>query len=226
MRFKRLLLVSTALFCAAQPRKVQPVAFTKSDKAVAAASRDGEILLLGREQMVEVVYPSGRKPRPEVLVLFDRRSGLFLWEFGEPGDRHQSPRIADAFGRGGMLAYVDAHLLVTLRLLENAIPSILIHESSETADGIDAAESKSLEQVADNIPKLASGEHWKTYHEISLRSVDREFLGPKFSVVNGPIKLLSVSRTSKGWEIVIKGQWTEKLVLDEQFSLVDKVRLH
>lgn len=224
MRYELLVLILAACLCHAESRKVQPVAFTKSDKAVPADSKIGKVFLQGREQMVEVVYPSGREPRPEVLVLFDRGSGVFLWEYVEPGDRHQTPGIADAFGRGYGIAYADEHRLLTFTIKSGPSP-IFIHESSETADGLDDAESMALQQVADNIAKLASGEHWKTYHEVSLRSLEREFLGPKFSAVNGPIKLVGVSRTSKGWEIVIKGQWTEKLVLDEQFNLVDKVRL-
>ena len=63
-------------------------------------------------------------------------------------------------------------------------------------------------------------------YEIQLwRHLDRDFLQPKLSPKPGPLKVIGVARQRSAWEVTLKGQWTEKLTLNDKFDITNMVRL-
>ena len=99
-----------------------------------------------------------------------------------------------------------------------------IHESIGTARDIDDAESKAVQQVTDHLSALASTSFWNSYHKVLLNVLGREFFGPKLSAVDGPVRIEEVSRKEGSWVLTIKGQWTDKVTLNDKYEIIDVSR--
>lgn len=83
MRYLGLILASALTAGIGIAQKLRSVAFSKIESGITTRTNNGPILLRGREQLVDVIYPSGRGAKGDVLVLFDHATGIFLWNYWE-----------------------------------------------------------------------------------------------------------------------------------------------
>jgi hypothetical protein len=82
------------------------------------------------------------------------------------------------------------------------------------------AETRALQEVASQLERIERnplGFGWKSV------PIGKE-LGPLFlntprSPLPGPLRLVDVRPNSNGWDVILKGQWTAKVTLNDDFTL-------
>jgi hypothetical protein len=89
---KTILLLTMTIAAMAATGELKPVALTRSDGALCAATKNGDILVEAREMLVDVTYPSGVAAKGYLLVLRDKSSRLFLWKYWRMS-RNDTPRV-------------------------------------------------------------------------------------------------------------------------------------
>jgi hypothetical protein len=197
---------------------LKPVPFTTSDHGIHASTKLGDATADGRELLVDATYPSGRNGKGGVFVLFDKASGFFIWYYREIGKNEpQSPGMVETFTSDSIPYVADDRLVVFLKRDSD----ISVRESFERADSLDDSMSRALKSAADllgEIERGSQGSYYKSFKDVPLTPLGRDFLGPKLSAAFGPIKLLSVSKLPSGWDILVQGQWKAKLTLNDKYE--------
>ncbi len=100
--------------------------------------------------LVNVTFPNGRTGRCGFLLLFDQVSGRYLWEFAQVMASEQTVRMAAGIGTRALI-YVAPDKVVAFGY---AHPSLIVHESSGKASGIDEAEAKASEEILARLPSI------------------------------------------------------------------------
>ena len=211
-----------ALPLAAQPNQLSPIASTRYEHALPAKSDLGDISISAREMLLDTAY--GGKPRKgALLILFDPSSGRYLWEFGPVGQNEKASTHTVDYGTIA-LAHVASDRLVIFAF---ARPFLLVHESLGKASGIDDAETRVLAELSGQLPAKFTGRHDDRVLINLGKLVGHEFLmacamcqGP------GPSKILDIIHKGNTWEITLKGQWQEKIILDNKYQVTGALRLN
>src|SRR5712692_6908792 len=73
--------------------QVSPVALSDSKDVVPAFDSSGPITLPAARVKLDIAYPRGKKERCELTVVYDPRTGHYLWHRAEP-----NPNIPDDAG--------------------------------------------------------------------------------------------------------------------------------
>ncbi len=218
---KLAIFLSLAPLLMAATFQLSPIAFTKAEHSLAAKMDQGETTLAAREMLVDVTDPDGRKRKGAILILFHSPTGYFSWGFVPMMESEQIPRTTSGHGFLSF-AYVAPGKLI---MFSYGHPDLVIHESSAKADSLDDAESKAFREA--NTKSLT----------ISLRNTDRVIIPlgkvlargfslPKGSVILGPLRIVDVTHKGNTWEVILKGQWQEKITLNEKYEITGHARIN
>jgi hypothetical protein len=201
---------------------LNPIPFTRGDHGISAITANGEVILAGREMLLDVTYPSGRAAKGDILVLFDKATGLFLWQYHALNPREsQTPQLAARLTDTSRV-YVGNDRLVVFTC--RATP-LYVLESSERADSLDDAEAKSLQAAREQLKEIEGNGHGRAKpYEVSL-PLPRDFFAPPFSAAPGKATITEVSRKDGKWELLLVGQWKAKVILDDKYQPISWERV-
>lgn len=208
---------------AAATGELTTVPFSRSEYALRATTSKEEVLLEASDLLVDFKYPNGKEGRGDLLVLFDKSSGHFVWHYGSPYMDMTRPkrRLAELFAHDS-IAYVESDRIVIWKVMEGG--GLRIDESSRRAENLYDAEAKALREVTGQLENIERGRGAKEYKELFLQ-LTHDFLSPKNSATWGPLKLLGVSRQDGRWQVIIEGQWKVKAILNDKYELIDTERI-
>jgi hypothetical protein len=100
-----------------------------------------------------------------------------------------------------------------------------VRQSNQKAMNIDDAESMAIREMSGQLQFL---EGHRPYGWTSIRlssKLARDFFAPKDSSAVGGFSITDVSRRSDGWELILKGQWKERLVLTHSLDIASVEKL-
>jgi hypothetical protein len=86
------------------------------------------------------------------------------------------------------------------------------------------AETKVLEYVRANMDSLRGKDlpQWTTiWLGKAMGPYWSDFVCPKDSATTGPVRLIDVSQKGGNFELLIEGQWKERVVLSRNFELLN-----
>jgi hypothetical protein len=115
-----------------------------------------------------------------------------------------------------------------LVVFSDSPPRLFVRESFSHADSLDEAETKALREATDELDYDAEkrgtlgSKQWTT---VSLLKLTMDFFLPKYSAGPSKAKLIGVSRREGNREILIEGQWKEKVVLNDKYEIVAMERI-
>jgi hypothetical protein len=207
-------MISSAAF--AETAELKRVPYSTFDRGLPAFGRLADGTVAARGMQLDAKMPSGAKRNAQFLVLFDPVSGCFQWLFGYGNPANRTTYLDD-FSSGHNAIFAADHKLIVFSL---SSPSLGVRESTEVADGIDDADTKSLRAAIDSASEYESGASEKHWRRISLLSLGLDFWAPKGSAAFGPAKILKVSREGSNWNVIIQAQWKSKIVLNDQYEIV------
>ena len=178
----------------------------------------GSATLDGRQLWLEVHYQDGSVGGGELLILFDRGSNVYWWQFEESSivvPREQaSYRQFDAISSGEIKVYAGRKKIIAFE------GSLAIRESSEHADSLDDAEHKAFR----------SAQQWASP---PLEARKSQFIGvgilrvigssiivkPNEVFVSANLRLTSIARREGEWVLIYSGHWTARVILDDEFEI-------
>jgi hypothetical protein len=211
MKRALLFLLSISAFGAAIDLKVTPS--SRTNATVSTFYTVGEGFLLTRHLKLEAKLSDGRSREYELILLFDRATGCFQSVVGLWPELRPNP--LGSFTGKQAAVYSSAEGIVVFFLDMGRLDVL---DSKQNAFGLDDAENQSLaraRQVTTESPKDMS----PAWRQVPL-TLSTEFWAPPFSAIRGAIKILGVSKTGKGWTLLIQGQWKVQLTLNEKYEVV------
>jgi hypothetical protein len=201
---------------------LRPVAFSTTEYALRVNGREGGRFLSAREMIMDITFPSGRKDKGDMLVVFDQASGLYLWMFQLiPPDSPASGTIASSFDS----RFVPFATTEKLAVFWIQPPEIVVIDSEKKAASLGDAEKKSLAEALELVGDFENRSFWRRLPRASFGSLDSSFFAPQFSSAWLPIALLSVERSEAGWEVLVEGQWRARLSLNRKYELIGTARV-
>jgi hypothetical protein len=206
------------------------LAYSKHEFAVPVITDHGDSFISGREAIIDVKSSNPNFQRADFVVLYDKRTSCFIWHL-TPIFPRDTPSLSywRSFSKG-LFAYAGDQRIVLFSL---SSPRIVVLASASTAESFDEAEQRSLvaarallaEMSRPPEPGLREREDLKRLIFISFADLGQDFFAPPLSVVNGPLEILSVARRDDKWEVTIRGQWTERLIINSDFKIASKERI-
>lgn len=197
-----------------------------------------ETQLLIREVPLDIKMPNGRDQTASLQVLFDPESKFFQWRLVPggfpPGERpsQESVELPAEFTSGSQVAYVSKDALVTFTLMPTP-PTLYVKESRDHADSISDATAASFKAAAKGLDEYQNqGPSYGRAIRLLPQLTNTFFCTPPCTVgsanipVLGGAKITGVSMQNGEWEIVVKGQWEERIVLNDKFELVRMTRVN
>jgi hypothetical protein len=224
--------------------QIRPTGYTADHPLPALREgADGESVetqLQIREIRLEARLPSGRDETGTLQVLFDPERKWFQWRLGtvqlspELRKMFQSGElpVPIEFTSGARVAYASKDALVTFTIV-GITPTLYIQESRDHAGSLSDATTAALNAAAE---KLGEYERQRPTYGTAVPlhpQIRNDFFctapcTKESSIMPflGGAKIAGVSMRNGGqWEILVKGQWTEKIVLSPKFELVGMTRL-
>ena len=209
------ILASTLAVATAQLR---PIASTVIEHSLKAKSDHGETVLAARTMLVDISLPSGGTRQEVLWIIFHSATGYFDWGLGGVGSNQLIPS-RKASGPGPV--YVAAASLLHFAANRSHVG---IFESATKAGSLDEAESKAL---ADAINRVGpNGQRNANPRMIPIgKLLPIEFCCPPGNAFCPEPTILEVLRRGNTWELVLQGQWQEKITLNDKFELSGHARV-
>ena len=223
MRKTASVFLSITLGIASAANKLTPISTSKYEHAIAAKTDQGDTFLVAREMLVDITYTDGRPRKGALLVLFDSSSGNYMWEFGLVGQNENASTMTIGYGTSGLVHAASG------RLTHFAFrpPFLMVHESATKANGIEDAEAKAFVEATDRLPaKLARKMDDRVIINL-MKVLAREFfLACAQCVGPGPTRIVNITRNGSTWELVLQGQWQERIILNQKYEITGHNRIN
>lgn len=206
---------------------LSPIANTRHEREVTAKSDGGDITIAHREMYVDILPHDGAPRKGALLVIFDAASGQYLYEWHPVPIDEQKLTISSGYGSRAV-TYVARDRIIVFGFSQ---PSLLVHESFAKASSMDEAELGALWSANGGFqPKSNRKPDNRLVVELGLLvgqgKLPQGFFQTCHMCANPPpARMVSVERKGVTWEIVLQGQWREKLILDEKYQFKDSVRI-
>jgi hypothetical protein len=223
--------------------QIRPTGYTADHPLPALREgADGESVetqLQIREIVLEARLPSGRDEMGTLQVLFDPERKLFQWRLGTVQLSPEMRKMLQSrelpvpieFSSGARVAYASSGALVTFTVV-GITPTLYIQESRDHARSLSDATTAALNAAAENLREYERQRPtFGTAVPLHPQIRNDFFCTTPCTKESAMVPLLGakitgVSMRSGGqWEILVKGQWTEKIVLSPKFELVGMTRL-
>ncbi len=215
--------VAIASVLTAAENRLTPIGSTKHDRGLPAKGDLGDSSITSREMLVDISYVDGRPRKGAFVVFFDAYSGRYLWEFGPVNQREARSYMTAGYGTLGFV-HIAADRLV---LFAFARPFLVVHESFGKANSLDDAEAKALAEATGRLPaKLRGQKDDRVVIELS-KWLPREFF-LACDVCSGPGPSLVLNTTHKGntWELILQGQWKQRVTLNNKYEVTGTARIN
>ena len=206
---------------AAASNQLAPIASTRHDHGLTAKTDLGDVAIIAREMLTDVSYTDGRPRRGALLILFDPSSGRYIWEFGPVPVTDKTANHTSGYGTIA-LAHVANDRLVHFAF---GYPNLVAHESLTKANGIDDAELKALAEATGRLPAKLTGQADDRVMTNLGKLLPHGFFTPGSSQIPGPVRIVDITHHGNTWELILQGQWQEKITLDDQYRVTATSRL-
>jgi hypothetical protein len=220
--------------------QVSPVALSDSKDVVPAFDSSGAITLPAARLKVDIAYPRGKKERRELTVVYDPKTGHYLWNLvnsnpNNPNDTGVRLKIMKA---QGAVAFADLAGLVQFDFGDG----LFAKSWQGRADSLDAAVSASTNEIGQGLAAFESSGYHLDY---KLVPVFGQVIGFDAKVPPGykPIPfgfqcepgqafcpsynntIASVSRQGTNWRLVLRNRFDVAVIIDESLNLVSAQQL-
>ena len=238
MRIIFLLLSFVVLRLTAQ---VSPVAFSKSTDVVPAIDKSGAITLTAARLKIDLAYPKGKKERPELTVLYQPKSGYYLWHITphNPNNPDDTGLYLEGLKKRRSVVFADAESLSDFIFAG----TIFVKVWRGQAASLDAAVSASIDEIQQGLP-IAEGLGQHTDYKFVpvfglLMGVEAKIPAgvkpfPEGFVCEPNVSsfcptynntIASVTRQAGNWRLVLRNRFDVEVILDQDFELVSIVQL-
>jgi hypothetical protein len=231
MQMKPLPMMLLSLNLVAQ---VTPVTFSKSKDVVSAFSSSGVISLPSVSIQLDLSYPHGKKDRRSLSVVYDPQSRYYFWHISAGPATSVKGDFADLTKSQKEALYADSTGIFAFLLTSD----LWVKAHTSQADGLDAAESTSIDQIQQGLSALEAGYRPRTgpsmpawpwdYKPIdvgTVLSVDFSCSPLRASCQDTLNTIVSVGKQGNHWRLVLRNRWDVEVILDQNFNLVSARQL-
>jgi hypothetical protein len=217
--------------------QVSPVASSESKDVVPAFDSSGAITLPAASLKLDILYPNGKKERCELTVVYDPKTGHYLWHHLPLGNRDDTAVYISGIKTHRIVEYADSSALVDVGFASG--PFIKAWQGH--AGSLDAAVSASLNEIQHGLATFEGGYHV----DYKLVPVGGPVVGfdskvpPGFKPIppdfwcaplvawcgNDRNTIASIGKQGSNWRLVLRNRWDEEVILDQNFNLVSAQQL-
>ena len=203
--------------------QLSPNATTKHDHALAAQADQGDLFVTAREMLVDISDPRWHSGKGALAILFDSSSGYYQWRLAPVAKNTQSADLTDGYGTLSRI-HVSADRLVYFAF---GYPNLAVKESRTKASNLDDAEAKALQEAKTRLPAVLAHKMDDWVLTNLGKVLPYLFFVPMgSSAISGPIKIIEIAHKANTWELVLQGQWQEKIVLDDKYQVTATTRIN
>lgn len=236
MRTNCLLLVSlVSIPLAAQ---VSRVASSESRDTVPAFDPSGAITLPVAHLEIDVEFSRGKKEVRELTVVFDPKTGYYLWHCTPPSlDKPERARLRlGVMKEQRTVAFADSTGLVDFGLASGLFAKVY----RRRADSLDAAVSASIEEIQQGLTTYNSIGFHTDYKLIPVFGqvrgfklpagyvpISREFeCEPDRAYCPGAVSIIaSITKQGNNWRLVLRSRFDVEAIVDQNLDLVSARQL-
>jgi len=214
---------------------VSKVALSESTDAVPAFDSSGATTLQAARLKVDVAFPRGKRERCELTVLFDPRTGHYLWHNAEPNSKSgdDTAHHLKMIKEGGAAVFADSAGLVYFIFGEG----LAVKAPRERAGSLDAAVSASIYDITRSLPAFEGRGYHAGYKSVPVfgpmsgfgaavpsayKSIPPEFKCEPYSAFcpSYANRIISVSKQGSNWRLVLRNRFDVEIILDQNFDPV------
>ena len=236
MRMKCMFLTLLSLPLLAQ---VSPVASSELKDVVPAFDSSGAITLPAASLKLDITYPKGKKERCELTVVYDPKTGHYLWHHLEPDNPSDTGVYLRGIKEHSALAYADPAGLVDV--IFAGAPFVRAWQGH--ADSLDAAVSASLNEIQQGLATFEGDYHSQLGYKLvpvfgrvigfdsklpsGYKPLSHEFscLPSHANCQDYLSSIASIGKQGSNWRIVLRNRWDEEVILDQNFDIVSMKQL-
>ena len=215
------------LAAAANPiNKVELIRGVVADRLAMADTGTLQTPVMFRELRVKVELPSGRAFRDGILIIaHDQATKRFWWTFGSGGPPPYRMDQAEWFA-SHCAVYETEDSMIVFEVVSAQL-NVKEHRGLLARD-LDEAQQKAMEEIGaqTNFEKQGyfgpPGKTTKLPPQIPLKFYEAELV-PYFRDYR--VQVLSARRAGNGWRLVLRCEWDQEVILDENFAIVSTRRL-
>lgn len=239
MQMNRLAFILACIPLPAQ-QSLSPVAFSDSKDVVPAFDSSGAITLPAARLKVDIAYPRGKKERCELTVVYDPKTGHYLWHRTPPNPNNPDDTGLHLKGIKAqrIVAFADSAGLIDFGFGDG----LFAKAWRGRAASLDAAVSASTTEMQLG---LATFEGIGFHRDYKLVPVFGEVLGFDAKIPPGykPIPfefvcepynsfcpshnntIASISKQGSNWRLVLRNRFDVEIIIDQNFNLVSAQQL-
>ena len=210
--------------------QVSPVPSSESKDVVPAFDASGEITLPAARFKIDVTYPHGKKERIETTVIYDPKTGHYLWHEACPNPSVDDTGVyINGVKAHGALAYADPAGLVNFIFPMGLYGKVWQGQ----ADSLDAAVTASLSLIQQHL--AAYGEpFWNLgYRYVPAFGGDAqlpsafEFMCPPVDqwCPPGTTVIVSISKQGSNFRLLLRNHFDVEVIVDQNLDLVSARQL-
>lgn len=221
---------------------VSHVALSESQEVVPAFAAAGPTTLSAMRRLIDISYPSGKKERGELLVVYDPQGGHHFWRYNALRSANDTETAVKEYKSRSSGIYVTQGSLVEFSAGHVA-------EYKATSSSLTNAEDASIDEIRRTFPAarytrdlmiipyidappLVGFEKspFRTKRLAGFTPVPSGFLcDPRSRLVQGhcpyPTLVVSISKQGDNWRLVLRNRWDVELILDSNFNAVSSKQL-
>jgi len=214
-----LLMVAASVICVRAADTLDQVrrSAVQDEKVTAFSENGAKVTLEARRSWLGVTHAGGSTQGAELLVLFDRRAGSFWWGLNYlPGASSAAqtdhPKI-DAVSDVSIKVYSGLGRIVVFEgVLE-------VRECRDHAENIDDAERQALYLARAWAAPDLDRRTPLARTVLLLAQVDDSMYMKPLAENGVAVSLQSVVRDADGWVVTIRGYWSARITLDEEYNI-------
>jgi hypothetical protein len=234
MTMKSLLLSLASIPLMAQ---VSTVAFSNSKDVVPAFDSSGAITLSAARLKVDIAYPHGKRDRNEFTVVYDPKTGHYLWAVTphNPNNPDDTGLHLNLIKKQRAVVFADPAGLVDFVFAG----TIFVKQWQGHADNLDAAVSASINEAQRGLAVAEGAGYHKDYKFVPIAG---PVVGFDAKAPQGGFKpfppgftcepnrsafcptdnntIASISRQGTNWRLVLRNRFDVEVILDQNFDLV------
>jgi hypothetical protein len=181
-----------------------------------------------------MAYPQGKKERRDLSVVYDRRTGYYLWQLATSPASVDAGSFLEAVNSSRKVIYADADGLVDFVFRRE----LWVKAYRSRVDSLEAAERVALKEIEQGLASLERGYLPTTgpasppwpwdYKRIDLRNtitVDFTCFPIRADCKDALNRIASVEKQGSNWRLVLRNRWDQEVILDSHFTLVSAQRL-
>jgi hypothetical protein len=213
--------------------QVSRVASSDSKDTVPAFDSAGAITLPVAHMEIDVAFPRGKKDLRELTVVFDPKTGYYLWHCTPPSlDKSKRTRLRLGFlKQQGTVAFVDSTGLVDFELGSGLFAKVY----RRRADSLDAAVSASINEIQQGLTTYESIGFHRDYKLIPVFGPVRGFKVPpgyvpisrdfrcepdRAACPDSVSTIASITKQGNNWRLVLRNRFDVEAIVDSNLDLV------